>query len=194
MDHIHCIDKGLSDSVSHAEIVRKVYLTFPTKIFLEEPDRQYEILNEISTFFSIPITSVQVTGSAKTGRSFHKKRAFESGISDLDIAIVDPELYRKYIEMVFRKSKGYKNKTIFPIRQGRSTFREYQDYVLKGIFRADLMPTCRERGEWDAFFGKISRRHGDLFKRVSASIYFSEIFFEYKQCSSIKCHIENRGI
>jgi hypothetical protein len=194
MNHIESIDTGLAAKKSYNEIVRKVYLAYPTKAFVGDEERQYLIMNEISSFFEIPIMSIQIAGSAKTGRSFHKQRDFKPGDSDLDVAIIDPSLFQKYMEIVFKDTKGYTDRTGFQIRDGKSTTDEYIAYLTKGIFRADLMPSGSARNGWSKFFGLLSARHGDLFKSINAGIYMSQLFFENKQRSAIKNYIENKAV
>lgn len=194
MDHMESIEVGLTENKSYNEIVRKVYLAYPTKALIGEEERQYNILNDISCFFAVPIMSIQVAGSAKTGRSFHKKRDFEIGGSDLDIAIIDPSLFQEYMEKIFIETKGHSDKTGFSVRGGKSTADEYIAYLTKGIFRADLMPSGETRKSWNKFFGRLSSRHGDLFKSINAGIYMSQLFFENKQRSAIKNYIENKAI
>ena len=194
MNYIESIDKGLSERKSHSEIARKIFLTFPTKVLVGDEERQFDILNEISSYFNIPITNVQVVGSAKTGQSFHKENTFTPKESDLDIAIVDTSLFLSYTEWVFKKTKGFSDKTSFPIRDGRSTFNQYSTYVSKGIFRPDLMPSGNKRANWNKFFGQISSKHKDLFKSINAGIYLSQTFFELKQEKTIKDYISQKAI
>ncbi|MGV2703380.1 UNVERIFIED_CONTAM: hypothetical protein MT382_07195 [Aeromonas salmonicida] len=194
MDHIESIEAGLQSKKPYNEIIRKVYLSYPTKTLVGDEERQYDILNEISCFFNVPIMSIQVAGSAKTGRSFHKQRNFEPKNSDLDIAIIDSGLYINYVEKIFTVTKGYTDKTGFKIKDGNNTVEEYISYLTRGIFRADLMPTCEERKIWNQFFGKLSNKHSDLFKSINAGIYMSQLFFECKQRSIIRNYIETRAV
>lgn len=194
MNHLESIEKGLKDKKPYNEIVRKVYLAYPTKALIGDEERQYQIINDISCFFGVPIMSVQVAGSAKTGRSFHKQKDFDPGNSDLDIAIIDAALFQRYVEAIFTVTKGYSDNTGFSLRKGKSVSEEYLAYLTKGIFRADLMPTCEERKAWNQFFGQLSRKHGDLFKSINAGIYMSQVFFENKQRSAIKNYIETKAI
>ncbi|WP_341708925.1 hypothetical protein [Halopseudomonas sp.] len=120
MNHIESIELGLRDRKPYNEIVRKVYLAYPTKALIGDEERQYQILNDISCFFRVPIMSIQVAGSAKTGRSFHKQKDFDPGNSDLDIAIIDPGLFRRYMEAIFSVTKGYSDNTGFSVRAGKS--------------------------------------------------------------------------
>jgi len=192
MDYSESIELGLASSKPHIEIARKLFLTLPTKELVGSEETQYEILNEISEFFSIPIMSVQVVGSAKTGYSYCKNRKFIASESDLDIAIIDTGLFAKYTELVFKETKGYSKRTNFPIKKERSVFEEYKAYVCKGMFRPDLMPYGENRASWLNFFGRLSAKYSDQFKSINAGIYLSQCFFEYKQKSAITDYIKNK--
>lgn len=193
MDHIEAIDKSLKELCSHIEIVRKVYLTYPTKALIDKEEKQFEILNEISQFFEIPINHIQVCGSSKVGRSFHKKSVFTPKDSDLDIAIIDPNLFLKYSELVFKVTDGLVNKSKFGRSDGNQRFNSYIEYISKGIFRPDIMPSCRERADWFYFFNKLSQKHNDYFKSINAGIYQSQTFFEYKQVANINFYLRSKS-
>ena len=185
MTHLESIEEGLKSKRPLCEIVRKIYLTYPTLVFIGNEERQFQILNEISEYFNIPITNVQVVGSSKTGYSFHKRTSFDSLTSDLDIAIVDPYLFLSYTEWVFKSTEGFTDRTSFPILAGKSTYQQYINCISKGIFRPDLMPTGKKRLNWLKFFGQLSTKNKDLFQSVNAGIYLSQTFFEFKQTSNI---------
>ena len=191
MNHLEAINAAIAAKTPYTEIVRKVFLTFPTQAFVGLEDHQYAILNEISEYFGVPITAVHVTGSAKLGRSLHKRTDFRAGESDLDVAIIDTRLFVNYMEIVLRRSKGYSDRSVFPIRDGQSTQEEYIRYLARGIFRPDLMPTGPERADWQNFFGRLSGMHAKLFRSISAAIYVSQSCFEAKQRSAIRHHAEN---
>lgn len=190
MNHLEAIIASAGAGQAYAEIARKIFLVYPTKVFIGNEEQQYAISNGIAQQFDVPITSIQVAGSAKTGRSFFQQRDFIPGTSDLDIAIIDTRLFLKYMEIVYSETRGYTDKTKFSIRANRSTFEEYITYLTKGIFRPDLMPAGQEKAKINDYFGLLSRNHTNLFKNINAAIYLSESFFESKQRSAIKNHIE----
>jgi hypothetical protein len=185
MDHLSAIDVGLAEKRPYNEIARKVFLTYPTKVFVGDEERQFEILNEVSDHFHVPITSVHVVGSAKLGHSIHKKIAFNPGQSDLDLAIIDSYLFTWYLELGLRLSKGYSDGSNFPIRNSASTQSDYQSYLSRGVFRPDLMPMGTERATWRNFFGQLSAKHEAVFSSISGAIYLSQGCFESKQRSAI---------
>ena len=194
MNYIESIEKGLNEKKSHREIVRKVFLSFPTMAFIGNEEREFLIFNEIANYFCIPLNSIQIVGSAKTGRSFHKNSTFCSKNSDLDVAIIDANLFLRYTEYVFLKSKGFRDRSGFPRIEGQSVFNQYIQYVSRGIFRPDLMPSSKKRANWNRFFGKISTNNKDLFKSINAGIYLSEAFFEQKQTKIIENYLESKPL
>lgn len=193
MNHKESIDKSLKDKLSHKEIVRKVYLTYPTSALVDKEEKQYEILNEISQYFKIPINHVQVCGSSKLGQSFHKISTFTPKVSDLDIAIIDSNLFLMYSELVFDITNGFQDYTKFTSTKGNN-FSNYTQYIAKGIFRPDYMPTCPQRANWFKFFHCLSLKHNDYFKSINAGIYNSQLFFEYKQTSNIRDYINSKTL
>ncbi|GAB2518367.1 hypothetical protein [Spirosoma aerophilum] len=138
--------------------------------------------------------NIQVVGSSKTGYSFHKKTQFNCLTSDLDVAIIDCNLFQHYTEWVFKSTNGFNDRTGFQNFEGRSTYQQYINCVSKGIFRPDLMPTGKKRLNWLKFFGQLSSRNKDLFKSINAGIYFSQTFFEFKQTAIVKEYISTKPL
>jgi hypothetical protein len=191
MNYLDSIQSGLDAKKKHIEIARKIFLTHPTSAFKDKEEKQFEVLNEVSDYFKIPITNIQVVGSSKIGQSLHKKTSFTAKSSDLDLAIIDSNLFVYYAELIYSSTKGFTDLSKFTRNKtGISNFHEYSQYLLKGIFRADLMPTGEIRAEWSTFFGKLSAKHSDLFKSINAGIYLSQRFFEIKQTSTIRNYIK----
>lgn len=185
MNHLEAIDAGVAANRPYDEVARKVFLTYPTKAFFGQEECQYEILNDVAQHFDVPITSVQVAGSAKIGYSIHQGRDFSAGQSDLDLSIIDAQLFARYLALGLKISRGYSDGTSFPIRDGKSTKEEYLRYLSKGIFRPDLMPQGQHRAAWSNFFGQLSSKHSKLFRSISAAVYLSQPCFENKQRSTI---------
>jgi hypothetical protein len=191
MNYLDSIQSGLDAKKKHIEIARKIYLSHPTSAFKDKEEKQFDILNEVRDHFKIPITNIQVVGSSKIGQSLHKKSSFTAKKSDLDLAIIDSNLFVYYTELIYSSTKGFSDLTKFGRNHsGISNFQEYSQYLLKGIFRADLMPSGEVRAEWSTFFGKLSSKHIDLFKSINAGIYLSQLFFEIKQTSTIRNYIK----
>lgn len=180
------IELGIENNLRKEIIARKIYLSFPTNIFVGNEELQFEIMNSISNQFKVPLTTIQVAGSAKTGYSYFKNKEFIKGESDLDISIVSEDLFIKYTEIVLIETNGFKDLSFFGRnRDGKSNFDSYRQYINKGIFRPDLMPTCEAKKKWFNYFNKLSGKHFELFSSINAGIYLSQKFFEFKQADNI---------
>lgn len=184
------IQKGLDDRVKDNIIARKIYLSYPTDIFKDKLDIEFDILNEISEHFDIPLSSIQIAGSAKTGYSYYKQKEFIIGKSDLDIAIVNEILFTKYMEISYRTTRQYSDLTKFHSRKegvtGQDVYTSFLKYIAKGYFRPDLMPACTEKSNWFEFFSKLSDKYFEIFKSINAGIYCNQYFYESKQADNIK--------
>ncbi len=184
--HTKGIKTGKRKNLKSNVIARKLYLCYPTHAFMGDEksyDMQFDIYNEISEYFNISINSIKAAGSGQTGHSFYKNTDFNPGKSDLDIAIIDLNLFNRYIEIVYKNTNGLRDRSKF---KDDGTYKQYCSYLAKGIFRPDLMPYCKERREWFAFFNKLSERYFELFKDINAGIYASQQFFEFKQAESLE--------
>ncbi|MCG8208375.1 hypothetical protein [Tenacibaculum finnmarkense] len=181
------IELGLDKKHRNEIIARKIYLSFPTNVFVGKEELQFEITNSIANQFKVPLTAIQIVGSAKTGYSYHKNKEFQPGESDLDISIVSKDLFTNYAETVLVETKGFKDLSSFARnRDGKSNFDSYKTYINKGIFRPDLMPSCDAKNKWFNFFNKLSEKHFELFGSINAGIYLSQKFFEFKQADNIE--------
>ncbi len=65
--HNEGIKVGFKTNQSSLDISRKIYLGYPTNVFIDNEEVEFEIRNTIADYFKLPFTSIQVAGSAKTG-------------------------------------------------------------------------------------------------------------------------------
>ncbi|PHS76674.1 MAG: hypothetical protein COB59_10775, partial [Rhodospirillaceae bacterium] len=72
--------------------------------------------------------------------------------------------------------------------KNQKTHKMFKAYILKGIINPNCMPVCKERKEWNVFFGKLSTKHSKSFRSINGIIYMSELFFESKQRSVINSY------
>lgn len=184
IDYAKAIDKSRSD-LSIQQVAQKVFLSYPTFCFDGNEDDAYLLTAEAAAFFSVPISAVAVAGSGKTGFSFHKDSKFSVKDSDIDLAIIDSNCFLRYMENVLLESDGYQP-VKFPRRNGTSTRNDFVNYIAKGMFRPDLMPTGAHKQEIINFGRKLSRKFKNLASDVSIAIYASENAFLYKQKRAIE--------
>jgi hypothetical protein len=175
---VEVISKCRSAALSEREIARKMFLLDPAFVFADDRILGFRILNGIAEKFRISLGCVKISGSSQIGFSAIKNRDFILGQSDLDIAIVSPNMFQRYSEIVYRNTNGYKNLTGFT---NTETVERFQGNLQLGYFRPDLMPSCKEKMDWFQFFQTMTDRYSAMFKSINGGIYFSELFFEGKQ-------------
>lgn len=183
-----CLDRDI-DKFSPENIAEKIYLIYSSYAFRNKEDLQYEIYKNISEHFNIPLTSIQLCGSGKIGYSYYKSKPFDFLTSDLDIAIINSNLFNFYMEKSLLYSEGLQN-TFFIKNGKRDDKSSYMSYLSKGWFRPDFMPNISLKTEWFAFFGSLSNRYTRYFSKISAGIFLSELMFSYQQKSLIN-HYRN---
>jgi len=191
--HNDGITIGLKNRQSSLDISRKIYLSYPTNVFIDNEETEFEIRNAVASHFKIPFTSVQVAGSAKTGYSYHQQKEFTPGESDLDLAIIDQSIYFHYAQEVYKVTNGYSDLSMFPRKNGKSTFPRYRECLSFGMLRPDLMPTSQIKNDWFDFFRNLSSNYISLFKNINSAIFSTTFFFEAKQISNIELYQSEIG-
>jgi hypothetical protein len=192
MERVNIIKSGMSSGREYEDIIGHIYLSMPTFAFEKNYEKQYDIMKEISEKLNIPYYSIQVTGSAKIGVSLHKKKNFSAASSDLDVAIIDKDLFIKISEAIFNETNGLTRGDLFERYTDRKTGREvdkHNDYkrnLLKGIILDNCMPTGVTKREWVKIFEELSNNYRKDFKSISGAIYLSQYYFIHKQKSIIQ--------
>lgn len=163
------------------------------RLFMEERaasmhfdrEREFSIKTDISENFSVPYSAISFCGSAQLGFSIHKDRLFNPGVSDLDAAVVDVDLFQLAWRDVIDTTRSFTDMTPFGHR-GPEQIEAFQQQILRrGMIRVDAMPQSVKSQEWSQFQGTISRKHTLLFKRITIAIYMNEYAFCWKQDSAL---------
>jgi hypothetical protein len=187
MDRVQVMRDDLKNRVNNDDILKKIYFSAPTFAFEDDCQKQYEIINEISRCLGIPYYNIHVTGSAKLGVSLHKKKAFNKVSSDLDVAIIDRDLFVKLSENIYKETYSFTNMSNFGRdRDGGSHGDKYKTYLQKGIVMTQYMPTGETKKEWDKIFIGLSTKHHKDFKSISGVVYLSQAYFINKQRSILR--------
>jgi hypothetical protein len=170
------------------EIIRSLYLIRPTFSFLSNYVCAEEILVEVSSFFNIPINKILVCGSAKIGFSLYKGTDFIPGYSDLDLAIVDADLFSKYFDIVLKETNAYNKQTMF---KDSEVAKRYIGGVSKGCINPKNMPNIDKKVEINDFFSTLSQRYRNIYASISVCFYLSEASFQRKQQTALHTWVSN---
>ncbi len=164
---------------SSERIVRRLFYFRRSPITVVHEDPIFDIFDSVAARFNVPFKSIYVSGSAQTGHSLYKNRDFIESESDLDLAIVDANLFQRYAEISYVVTKGYSDLRSFQTRRDVNDVPQFfKKNLARGWFRPDLMPNCRQKTEWHSFFQGLSNKYINTFKGVSCGIYLSQTFFE----------------
>lgn len=170
--------KGDLSVMSHESIVQKHIMD--GDCYLLDEDKHYELKNEIATKYELNPRDILVVGSAKLGFSIavNKRYRHFGDASDIDVAIVSPELFDKVWQLVFEFSEK-------PGRHGYwKNSHDFKQYLFRGWIRPDLLPPSADfpyKRDWFEFFRKLTATgyYGDY--RVAAGLYRSLYFLEKYQ-------------
>jgi hypothetical protein len=176
---------GITNQTSVDMITRKIYLSYPTAVFKDKEDIEFEILNKIANYFRIPFMSVQVVGSAKTGYSYVKRTDFKKGESDLDIAIISHELFTCFLDYTCERTKGYDDFTVC----NPGDFNSLKENFTRGYINPTILPRGKLKDDWLYFFRNLSREYIDFFKSINGGVYATQYLFEMKQYKAIKAYL-----
>ncbi|UPG93900.1 hypothetical protein [Luteibacter aegosomatissinici] len=193
MDYAGAIERAAVAKRPLLAVCSELFLLGPTHGFAGWEEESFALFHEIADFFQVSVRAIHVCGSAKLGFSPTKKTQFTAGSSDLDVAVVDPQCFQRYVERIVHETNGYRDRSAFPRKDdGRSLYEDFKYYMAKGMLRPDLMPLIAERVEWARFFAGLSRKHSRRFKRISAAVYLSDSLFAMKQMSALQQYINEK--
>jgi len=203
-------------------IVRKYLINGSSYFFNLDKieDDEYNIKNDISRILNIHPNNIIIVGSAKLGYSikpdftnreslsynFHSFRFdFDSKNnieeSDIDIAIIDSNLFEQKIQHIYEYLRGYDLPIIFEKfddcrtkryyinpdtgkKHNKKCFDDFSKYMLMGWLRPDKMPK-----EYDLFpeLEQIRNKYNKLYNRkINIGIYKSWFYFEEYNIQNLK--------
>lgn len=169
------------------DLAERYCLIGSSYVSLTYEEEMIQITKETADFFSVSPRSMQLCGSAKLGFSILKRTTFAAGTSDLDIAILDPDCFGRYLEVVAAETNDLQNTALFPSVEA---LKRYKSLLSRGIIRSDILPSIKAKAEWDAFFTGLSLRHERTFSKITAALYLSDRSFIRKQAAAFEPIIE----
>ncbi|WP_330203398.1 hypothetical protein [Cyanobacterium sp. Dongsha4] len=201
MDDLEAFLNRLIELENEEEITdfcRKYLIHGTPYIFNDRENEYYEFRKKISNQFNIAFYEIYITGSAKLGFSPFKQKLFDYD-SDIDVAIVSPQLYEKMLEPIYdyqmELRKARKSITVTELNQ----YHSFLEYTAIGWIRPDKLPLSFGvdilKQEWFDFFKSISYGKSEIGNyKVSAGVFKSYSHFEKYTISSLKQIINTQKI
>lgn len=196
MDYRALIEESAKAHLPKRQIARQLYFLTPSFAFQGNIQLQLGLYEKVCNFLKLPLTSIRLVGSGHTGFSLVKDTPFDKNSSDLDIAIVDQQLYLDLFELAFEETQGWSDTSKFsgtPTEQ-REKKTSFLKYLRKGVIRPDLMPASPRKAEWENFFGKLADDYSGFCDGISAGVYARENFMAAKQESAINEYLSKKEI
>jgi len=170
------------NGLSSLQMIRKYILNGACHVL--DHDQHFRLKEEICEHFKVEFNSVVLVGSGKLGFSIKPAKRFQSfgDDSDIDVAVVSPQLFEKVWEEAYLYKKGG---AYWP--KATSFFT----YLSEGWIRPDKLPSSDSfefTATWWDFFNEItaSKRYGPY--KIRAGLYHSMFFLqEYQKICIEQC-------
>lgn len=169
-------------------VAKHEFLLDGAEYFKDKKELYFLVKKRISDAVSVDISEIRICGSAYWGKRYRDEAPFEPGVSDLDVALINPPIFCRCMAEVREATKNFSDQTVFPkISRDITTFDEFRDYAFrKGIIRTDLLPDTKTRRDMVAASDNISRDYLDHFEKITFFIYDSAVSFAVKQAGAVK--------
>lgn len=171
------IVRDYQEKIHPRNISRKIYLCYPTAVFRNNYDLEYKIKNKIANFLNMPYMTIQIVGSAKIGFSLIREGEFSSTESDLDVAVINSDLFIKLVNYAYTETEGYRKRSFL----NGTCFQQFVNSLKNGFINPYNLPIGNVRQEWMTFFNELSKDYISIFKNINCGVYLSELLFEEKQ-------------
>ena len=190
--------KELKNDEEIIDFCRKYVLHGTPSIFRNREDEYYEFRKRISNQFNIAFYEIYITGSAKLGFSPFKQKNFDYD-SDIDVAIVSPQLYEQMLEPIYEYQMELRKARKAITQRELNNYHSFLEYTALGWLRPDKLPLSFEIGElkqaWFDFFKSISYGESEVGNyKVSAGVFKSYSHFEKYTISTLKQIINSQKI
>ncbi|MBR8828276.1 MAG: hypothetical protein DSM107014_10345 [Gomphosphaeria aponina SAG 52.96 = DSM 107014] len=201
MQNLETFLNKLKEQKNEEEIIdfcRKYLIHGTPYIFNNREDEYYEFRKKISNEFKIAFYEIYITGSAKLGFSPFKQKNFDYD-SDIDVAIVSPQLYEQMLEPIYEYQMELRKARKSVSVQELNQYHSFLEYTAIGWIRPDKLPLSFEirtlRQAWFDFFKSISYGKSEVGNyKVSAGVFKSYSHFEKYTISTLKQIINSQKI
>lgn len=173
-------------TLSALQVVRKHVFTGGCYALSE--DQHYRLKESVCEHFGIEFNNVVLVGSGKLGFSIKAEKRFQTfgDESDIDIAVISPELFTKVWEeaYLYKKSGADWQKSF-----------DFFKYLSEGWIRPDKLPSSKyfefSKKWWDYFNGLTFKQDFGPYK-IRAGLYHSLFFLQEYQMICVNQCIEEQ--
>ncbi len=187
--------KALAEPYAHNKIqmLRRVYCDQSSFELPEKHRVEFEIKEKVADYYAIDFNSVLICGSAHLGFSPNKETIFEIGKSDIDIAIVDSNLFQHIWSTVIEETHSFSYQHLFPLGPNRTNGAKFVQNMIarRGLIHGHLLPKTPLFDTHRELTTELTKSYGTYFSKVSFGFYMNEIAFHLKQLSAIKGIFQN---
>lgn len=194
--------------LSLEELFQKYIIDGDTYFFssiIQDIELEYKIRTIISNALGVHINQVKIVGSGKLGFSLNPKNLFnpfdnlfnqtnlKKDKSDLDIAVISPDLFNFIGKSLFEFTNSYRDKWEFNEYYDLETAKRFDvpicfkffEYYTKGWFRVDFKPIgfdfCEEEN-FEQLKQKVQSKTG---RKLGLGIYQDWYYFKYYHMNNL---------
>ncbi|MDJ0660259.1 MAG: hypothetical protein QNJ42_12325 [Crocosphaera sp.] len=166
--------KKLEDEEEIIDFCRKYLIHGIPYIFTDNQDNYYEFRKRVANQFNVNFYEIYITGSAKLGFSPFKQKKFDYD-SDIDVAIISPELYDKILEPIYEYQMKLRKQRKSISEEELKDYHSFLEYTAIRWIRPDTLPKSfgvgRLKQSWFDFFKSISYGRSEVGNyKVSAKL------------------------
>jgi len=182
--------KAASSEADMIDFCRRTVLHGTPKIFEGKEDDFYAFRKRIAVKWNVSFHEVYIVGSAKIGFSPFKRKQFDLN-SDIDVAIVSPELFSSFMDKIYEYQMSLREARRAISQRELDLYHNFLEYAAIGWFRPDKLPLSfsmkRIKEDWFEFFESISSGQSEVGNyQVNAGVYKSYWHLENYAVSGIR--------
>ena len=183
------------DYHDYSLLVRKYLFHGLPFVFEGREGDYYDFRAAIANQWNVRFHEVMILGSAKLGYSYYKKTPFTIE-SDIDVAIVNLELFEQFVKAVSDIQYKIDNGLIRLTYDQYRRYSKFLEYLVKGWMRPDLLPRNMtgivNQGGWFKYFRSISYGNSQVGNyKISAGLFKSFDYMERYYVESLKASRSN---
>ncbi len=182
--------KASNDNEKRVRFLRKHLLHGLPAVFNSRESDYFDFRQIISEKFEIGFQEVFIVGSGKLGFSYIKETPF-SYDSDIDVAIVNEQLFEKYYINICNYQYQLDRFKKIPTEKELQIYNRFLQYLVKGWMRPDLLPYSFQadviKSDWFDFFKSISYGNSSIGNyKVNGGLFKNYQYLEKYHLSGIE--------